>query len=100
MPDSIGSSRRRFSAAASFVAAIAFLAFSNGRFPVAVCAWLGPVFLLRFTRGGKGSARLALAYLGLSFGFGNQFYRMTPFGGGAYWIFSAVFGIALLIPYI
>lgn len=93
-------SSRRFSAAACFVTAVLFLMFSNGRFPIAICAWLGPVFLLRFTRGGSGMTRLPLAYLGLSFAFGNQFYRMTPFGGSAYWIFSAAFGIALLIPYV
>ena len=99
MLESSTESQRTFSAATIFAAAIAFLMFSNGRFPIAICAWLGPVFLLRFTRGGNAVVRLPLAYLGLSFAFGNQFYRMTPFAGVAYWIFSAAFGIALLIPY-
>ncbi|MGC2109817.1 MAG: nitrilase-related carbon-nitrogen hydrolase [Candidatus Korobacteraceae bacterium] len=50
--------------------------------------------------GGKGFVRLALAYLGLSFAFGYQFYGMTPIAGFDYWIFSGAFGIALLLPYI
>lgn len=85
---------------AIFLAAIVLLMFSNGRFPVAVCSWLGPLFLIHFTRGGKGLVRLPLAYLGLSFAFGYQFYGMTPFRGSAYLIFCAAFGIALLLPYL
>lgn len=81
------------------LAAMVLLTFSNGRFPVAVCSWLGPLFMIHFTRGGKGLVRLPLAYLGLSFAFGYQFYGMTPFGGSAYWIFCASFGITLLLPY-
>lgn len=100
MPDSSTGSHSRLSVIACFAVAVVFLMFSNGRFPIAICAWLGPVFLLRFTRGGKGFVRLPLAYAGLSFAFGNQFYHMTPFGGSAYWIFSGAFGIALLLPYI
>jgi apolipoprotein N-acyltransferase len=43
---------------------------------------------------------LPLAYLGLSFAFGYQFYSMTPFGGSAYWMFSGAFGVALLLSYV
>jgi hypothetical protein len=57
-------------------------------------------FLLHFTRAGKGLLRLQLAYLGLSFVFGYQFYAMTPFGGAAYWVFCGAFGITLLLPYV
>jgi len=74
--------------------------YSNGRFPIAVCSWLGPLFIIHFTRGGKGFVWLPLAYLGLSCAFGYQFYGMTPFGGAAYWIFSGAFGMALLLPYV
>ena len=84
----------------SFVAATVLLTLSNGRFPIAVCAWLGPLFMLRFTRAGKGLIRLPLAYLGLSSAFGYQFYGMAPFGGAAYWIFSGAVGITLLLPYV
>lgn len=81
------------------LAAVVFLMFSNGRFPIAICAWLGPLFMIRFTRTGKGLIRLPLAYVGLSFAFGYQFHGMTPFEGSAYWMFSAALGITLLLPY-
>ncbi len=100
MTDSDRRSEGESHAIASFLAAVVFLMFSNGRFPLATCAWIGPIFMLRFTRRGKGPVRLALAYLGLSFAFGFQFYQMTPFGGFGYVLFSAAFGITLLLPYI
>jgi apolipoprotein N-acyltransferase len=84
----------------TLLAAMVLLMFSNGRFPVAVCSWLGPLLMIHFTRGGKGLVRLPLAYLGLSFAFGYQFYEMTPFGGSAYLLFCASFGITLLLPYV
>jgi len=56
--------------------------------------------MIHFTRGGKGLVRLPMAFLGLSFAFGYQFYEMTPFGGAAYWIFSGAFGVTLLLPYL
>lgn len=84
----------------TFVTAIAFLLFANGRYPLAICAWLGPLFMLRFTRGGRVVIRLPLAFLGLSIAFGYQFYGMTPFGGGAYLLFCAAFGSTLLLPYL
>ena len=64
----------------TLLVAIGLLMFSNGRFPVAVCSWLGTLFMIHFTRGGKGFVRMPLACLGLSFAFGYQFYGMTPFG--------------------
>ncbi len=84
----------------TFLAAMVLLMFSNGRFPVAVCSWLGPLFMIHFTRGGKGLVRLPLAYLGLSVAFGFHFYGMTPFGGSTYLIFCASLGITLLLPYV
>jgi apolipoprotein N-acyltransferase len=84
----------------AFAAAIAFLMFANGRFPIAVCAWLGTLFMIHFTRGGTGIVRLPMAFIGLTFAFGFQFYGMTPFGGLAYLMFSAAFGITLIFPYI
>ncbi|HTZ95175.1 MAG TPA: nitrilase-related carbon-nitrogen hydrolase [Terriglobales bacterium] len=99
MPDS---DRRSWGATefASLIASVVFSMFSNGRFPVATCAWLVPVFMLHFTRRGKASIRLPLSYLGLSFAFGYQFYGMTPFAGIGYVLFSAAFGIMLLLPYL
>ena len=99
MAASNSASRRAFSTGLIFLIATVLLMFANGRFPLGVCALLGPLFLIYFTRCGKGLARMALAYVGLSFAFGFQFYRMTPFRDIAYWIFSAAFGLTLLFPY-
>jgi apolipoprotein N-acyltransferase len=89
-----------FTVAILFLVAVGLLAFSNGRFPIPVCTWLGPLFLIHWTRTGKDLIRLPLAYIGLSFAFGFQFYGMVPFAGAAYWAFCAVFGIALVLPYV
>jgi apolipoprotein N-acyltransferase len=91
---------QRLVSLSTFLAAILLLMFSNGRFPLAVCAWLGPLFMLHFTRAGNGLIRLLLAYAGLSFAFGYQFYGMTPFEGAGYVIFSAAFGVTLVFPYV
>ncbi|HUK87300.1 MAG TPA: hypothetical protein VLT85_06520, partial [Terriglobales bacterium] len=85
---------------AMLLVAVLLLMFANGRFPLASCAWLGPLFLLRFTRGGRGLARLALAFLGLSFAFGFQFYDMTPLAGTAYYLFTVSFALTLVLPYV
>jgi apolipoprotein N-acyltransferase len=87
-------------ALSTFLTAVVLLMVSNGRFPVAICAWLGPLFMLRFTRTGKRLIRLPLAYLGMSFAFGFQFYGIVPFGTSAFLIFCAAFGITLLLPYL
>jgi hypothetical protein len=72
--------------------------FVNGRFPIAISAWLGPALMLPFVRVRRGMMGLTLTYIGLSFAFGYQFYGMTPFTGVAYVVFSAVLGITLLLP--
>jgi hypothetical protein len=77
------------------LAAVAFLMFSNGRYPISVCARLGPLFVIHFSRGGSSFVRLPLPCLGLSFAFGYRFNRML-FGGPTYWVYSGVFGITLV----
>jgi len=59
-----------------------------------------PLFMIHFTRSGRGLVPLPLAFCGLSFAFGYQFYRMAPFEGVAYLMFSAAFGVTLLLPYL
>jgi apolipoprotein N-acyltransferase len=83
-----------------FLVAVGLLMFSNGRFPIAVCTWIGPLLMIHLTRTGKGFIRLPLAFVGLSFAFGFQFYGMVPFAGLAFLVFCAVFGIALVLPYV
>jgi apolipoprotein N-acyltransferase len=99
MPDTVRRSRV-LSERVSLIASVVLLMFSNGRFPVATCAWLGPAFMVHFTRSGKAIIRVPLSYVGLSFAFGYQFYGMTPFGGFGYVMFSAAFGVMLLLPYL
>lgn len=81
------------------VASALCLLFANGRYTVPVCAWLAPVFLLRFTRQGRAFRRLLAAYLLLSTGFLFQFRGMTPFSPAAFWIFSFGFGVTLVMPF-
>jgi apolipoprotein N-acyltransferase len=72
----------------------------NGRYAIPICAWLAPLLLLRFTRGGKRLVRLAVAYLGLSLTYAFQFRGMVPFQGVAYFIFCFMVGLSQLLPYV
>lgn len=80
--------------------AAAFLLFSNGANTVPLAAWLAPVFLLRFVRGQSLRVGLPVAYLLLVAEFSFQFRGMVPIPGAAYYIFLAVWGIPLILPYI
>jgi apolipoprotein N-acyltransferase len=83
-----------------FSLAIFSLLVANGRYTITICAWLAPLFLLRFTREGKSFVRLFLAYLGLSFTYAFQFWGMVPFPGVKYFIFCFLIGLTLLLPYV
>ena len=54
------------------------LLIANGRNTVPLAAWLAPLFLLRFTRGGRAWARLPAAFSMLFFSWLFQFNRMVP----------------------
>ncbi len=45
----------------NLLAAAVLLAFSSGRWVVSLAAWLSPLFLLRFVRGGGAASRLTIA---------------------------------------
>jgi hypothetical protein len=75
--------------------AVAFLTLSNGRYPISVCTWLGPLFIIHFSRGGRSFVRLPLACLRLSCAFGYQFDGML-FGGPTCRVYSGVFGVTLV----
>jgi apolipoprotein N-acyltransferase len=85
--------------AALLVAAMALLMFANGRFPIAICSWLAPVFMLHFTRRGSAFFRLPLAFGGLTFAFAFQTYKVILFLALPYWLVCGIFGLALLAPY-
>jgi hypothetical protein len=43
-----------FTVAGIFLVAVGLLMLSNGRFPIAVCTWIGPLLMIHLTRNGKG----------------------------------------------
>jgi apolipoprotein N-acyltransferase len=80
--------------------AAALLLFSNGANNVPLAAWLAPVFMLRFVRRQSLKVGLPVAYVLLVAAFAFQFRGMVPIPGVAYYIFLAVWGIALVLPYL
>jgi apolipoprotein N-acyltransferase len=62
---------------ALLAAAAALLPFANGRNTIALAAWLAPVFLLRFARGGRGW-RLWIMWGLLAAAWAVQFRGMVP----------------------
>jgi apolipoprotein N-acyltransferase len=83
----------------NLLAAVTFLMFTGGRWPIALAAWLHPVFMLRFTRGGRALPRLLAAMAALYAVMCVAWWGMVPVAGPAY--FAILFGIALpsIVPY-
>ena len=79
--------------------AAVLLLFANGANNIALAAWLGPLFLLRFVRGRGLWAGLVTAYLLLMATFMFQFRGMVPIPGIGYYIFLFSFGVPLVLPY-
>jgi apolipoprotein N-acyltransferase len=80
--------------------AAVLLLFANGANNVPLAAWLAPVFMVRFVRGQRLKVGLPVAYLVLVAGFAFQFRGMVPIPGIAYYIFLAIWGIPLVLPYL
>lgn len=80
------------------VAAVLLL-FANGRNNVAVAAWLAPVFLLRFLRGGK-LWRLLPAYLIVAATWAFQFRGMVPAPQPLLAGIWLIYGICAMLPYV
>jgi apolipoprotein N-acyltransferase len=80
------------------IAAILLL-FSNGANSVPLAAWLAPVFMLRFVRTQRFRVGLPVAYVLLIAAFAFQFRGMVPIPGVAYYIFLAVWGIPMVLPF-
>src|SRR5260370_26995341 len=76
------------------------LLFSNGANNVALAAWLAPVFMLRFVRRQSLKVGLPVAYALLVAAFAFQLRGMVPIPGVAYYIFLALLGIPLVLPYL
>lgn len=80
--------------------AAALLLFSNGADAIALAAWLAPVFLLRFVRRQRRLTGLPIAYLVVIATFAFQFRGMIPISGPRYYLFLAVFGFLIFLPYL
>ena len=80
--------------------AAVLLVFANGANTIPLAAWLAPVFLLRFVRTEIYAVGLPVAYVLLVAEFAFQFRGMVPIPGIAYYIFLAVWGIPLVVPYL
>jgi apolipoprotein N-acyltransferase len=80
--------------------AAALLPVANGVNSVPLAAWLAPVFLLRFVRTSPRRAGLPITYALLMAAFAFQFRGMVPIPGVAYFIFLAISGIPMVLPYV
>jgi apolipoprotein N-acyltransferase len=102
LPLQTAGERTRASIATSWrwlAAAAVLLPLANGRNTIAIAAWLAPVFMLRFLRGG-GARRFLAAFPVMAAAWAFQFRGMVPAPQPflAYaWI---SYGICLLLPYV
>lgn len=81
------------------LAALPLLLVANGRDNVPLAAWLAPVFLLRFLRGGSGWRLPAAAGL-LVAAWGFQFRGMVPAPQPVLSAIWVAYGLVLLLPYL
>ncbi|HWR36641.1 MAG TPA: nitrilase-related carbon-nitrogen hydrolase [Clostridia bacterium] len=77
----------------------ALLLVANGRNTIPLAAWLAPVFLLRFTRGGRAWARLLTTFSVLFATWLFQFRGMVPAPRPIVIAVAVAFSLALLVPY-
>lgn len=80
--------------------AAALLLFANGADAIALAAWLAPLFLLRFVRRQRRLTGLPVAYVVVTATFAFQFRGMIPISGAAYYLFLALFGFLVFLPYL
>lgn len=82
-----------------FPVSAAALLFANGRNDVAIVAWLAPVFVLRFLRGGS-AWRLAAAYFVMTAAWAFQFRGMVPAPQPLLAIAWFSYGACMMLPLI
>src|SRR5260370_29590383 len=75
------------------------LPFANGTFPVALAAWLAPIFLLRFVRTRGTALGLLVGFVLLAAAGALQFHAMIPFAGVWPYAVATVFGVPMFLPY-
>jgi apolipoprotein N-acyltransferase len=79
---------------------LALLLFANGRNTVAVAAWLGAIFLLRFVRSYSPRTGLPIAWLVLTAAFLFQFRGMVPVPPAIYIVIAISYGLVQTIPFL
>jgi apolipoprotein N-acyltransferase len=73
--------------------------FANGRYTIAIAAWLAPLFLLRFVRSQRAGRGLAIAWILLTGAWAFQFWGMAPVPGIFYFVLAAAYGLTVWIPF-
>lgn len=84
----------------NLVAAALFLAFSSGRWVVPLAAWLSPIFLLRFVRGGHALPRPAAAGAAIYLVGCLTWRGMVPVPAPGYFAIMLVIMLPTLLPYV
>jgi apolipoprotein N-acyltransferase len=93
--------RLRTRIAIPLAGAVALLPFANGRFSVALAAWLAPIFLLRLTRSWRrASAALGAAWTLSTGALMFQFRGMVPFPAPIYAAVMLTYGFLFAVPYL
>lgn len=88
-----------FGTIALFVIACVLLPFQNGRYSIPLIAWIGPVFLLRFTRLTRAWVGLPLTAIAVSCAALVMFDGMFPAEGAAVYVICLATGVAATLPY-
>jgi apolipoprotein N-acyltransferase len=83
----------------NLLAAMAFLIFTGGRWPIALAAWVAPVFMLRFTRGGRALPRLLVVELSIYAVMCVSWRGMVPVPGAAYFAIMLMVALPSVAPY-
>src|SRR6185436_1519590 len=82
------------------IAAAILLAFLSGRWTIPLAAWLSPIFLLRYVRGGRALPRLALAVATLYLVGCLIWWGLVPVPAPAYFGILVAIMLPLVVPYV
>jgi apolipoprotein N-acyltransferase len=80
-------------------AAFPLLLIANGRWVVALAAWLAPIVLLRFVRGRGAASGIALGALASMAAAIIAWRGMIPVPGALYFALAALFGLIYFLPF-
>jgi len=80
--------------------AATLLLLSYGQDNVPLAAWLAPLFMLRFVRTQTLKVGMPVAYFVLAVTCAFQLRGMVPIPGIGFYVFSLVWGIPLVLPYV